>query len=298
MAGLFGAMLAGAAGTAAKGKVREIENQEKFSMEQALLDARLEKEVQLKKLGYEMEDARTASKNAQRAEYFKDVEETSTTPESVINKYTDDKGVEQTVKAGGETITKARPATMEDAAERAIKAGDFETGEGLLKMTPKKEKSFESVKLDDGSVLSFDKSNGTHQVIIKGGGVMNVPKNEFELAWRESGGDPKLAGEIIVKQKARVAAAGRAPERASDDDLTFADWKRKPENKGKGRDDYAKEKASWNKSDPLDTVTESETQYNDDGSEKKVSRTSKVPSKPKQTGALKKDKSGNYVFTR
>jgi hypothetical protein len=311
MAGLLGSVLAGAAGKVADGRVKQIERQEAFNMENALLDARMDKEVRLKQMGYEMDDARTAKQQEKRAGYFNEVEDTTKTPESVMNKYTDANGVEQVTKAGGESVTTKRAATMEDATARAIKAGDLETAEGLLKMSPKKDKSFDSIKLDDGSVMAFDKSNGTGKIISKGGGTLDVPKNEIDLAWRMADGDPKKAAEILVSQKARVSAAGRAPDKLDNDDLSYADWKKKPANKDKGRDDYTKEKSSWGKENDLgiQTVTEEPVlnQLNKpiigkDGKPMMTTKTQRKERVPEKKEALKtglvKSKDGNYIYQR
>jgi len=129
-----------------------------------------------------------------------------------MNKYTDENGNEVVAKSGGEEVTKTRPVTGKEAAERAFKAGDFEAGEGLLKASSTKDKSFQQVKLDDGSIFAFDNTAGTGKVIFEGGGKQDVPKNEYELAYKATGGDPVKMGEYLVSQKARIAAAGRAPK--------------------------------------------------------------------------------------
>jgi hypothetical protein len=263
MAGLLGFMAAGATKGFAQSRLNSIAQQEEFDMRRALLEAQTEKELMLKKAGYEMEAKQDSDKMARRASYFDDVEETSKTPESTLNRYTDEQGNEVATKVGGETVTKKRAATAQDAAERAMKSGDFEAGEGLLKMSAKKEKAYDSIKLDDGSIFSFDKSTGTGKVILEGGGKLDIPKNEYELAYQATGGDPVKMGEYLVSQKARIAAAGRAPERASDGDLAYSDWKRKPENKGKGRDDFEKAKAGWGKSNDSDMVEVTEKDTHD-----------------------------------
>jgi hypothetical protein len=281
--GLLGSMVAGATKKFADGRVNDIEQREEFDMKVALIEAQAEKEMRLKEAGYELDKRKDADARAGAAERMDDafapVEETSTTPQSTMTKYTDESGVEHETKVGGETVTKTREATTEEAAQRLARSGDTEAAKGLLSVSTKKEKTFDSIKLDDGSVMSFDKSTGKGQIILEGGGKMDVPKNEFELAWKEAGGDPKLAGEILVRQKSRIAAAGRAPDKQSDDDLTYADWKKKPANKNKGRDDYAKEKASWGKDTGIEEVTE-ETSTNEFGdTEKKTKVTSRRPAK-------------------
>jgi hypothetical protein len=224
MAGLLGSLIAGGVKSVADGRIKEIDQKQEFDLKNALLDAQIDKEMRLKEAGYKMEDERAQATMDKRKDYM-----------------TGDDGKELSVQ---------------EAAGKAMKAGDFEAGEGLIKMAPKSS-GYKSIELKDGSVFSFDESTGTGKVILQGVGEVDVPKNEIELAYKIAGGDPKKAADILVTQKAKIAAAGRAPERASDDDLTYADWKRKPANKGKGRDDYAKEKSSWGKADEnLQTVTE------------------------------------------
>jgi hypothetical protein len=227
MAGLLGSMIAGGVKSFADGRVKDIEEKEEFDLKNALLEAQMDKELRLKDAGYKMEDDREQATMDKRKGYM-----------------TGDDGQE---------------LTAQEASAKAMKAGDFEAGEGLLKMAPKTEKSFESVKLDNGSVMSFDKTNGTSKIIFEGGKEVKVPKDETEIIWRAANGDPeaKKAADMLVKQKERIANAGRAPERASDDDLAYSDWKKKPANRNKGRDDYAKEKSTWGKdNEDYQTVTE------------------------------------------
>lgn len=285
MSGLIGSMLAGGVKGYADGKVKQIEQQEQFDLKMALMDAEMEKNVMLKKMGFEMEDQRAAAQAEKRAGYFADVEESTTTPESVMQKYTDENGVEQVVKSGGETVTNSRPASVGDAAERAFKAGDFESGEGLLKLGAK-EKTFDSIKLDDGTIVSFDKSTGATEVAYKGDGKSVQYKTIEEAIVNEQ--DPVKRAELINVKKS-IAAAGRAPTKASDEDETYADWKKKPENKGKGRDDFYK----WKKQEDganMQSVTEEplydwdgQPVLNDDGTQKmktRVTRKEPVPDKP------------------
>jgi len=294
MSGLLGFMAAGAAKGYSEGRGRDLAQKQEFDLKTALLDAQMDKELRLKEAGYAMEDKRAAAEIERNKAYMADVEETTKTPESVINKYTDEKGQEQMVKSGGDEVKTTRKATMQDGFERAMKGGDFKSAETFAKMVPKG-KDFESIKLEDGSVMAFDKSNGTAKIVLEGGQKVDVPKSELELAWRMADGDAEKAANILVSQKAKVSAAGRAPQKQSDDDQSFADWKRKPENKGKGRDDYSREKASWGKDDN-EVITIAKTYYDKDGNEIRETKKGKVPEK--SNGALSKDKSGNYTYNR
>lgn len=240
MPGLIGNLLAGGAKGAANARMGELAREQEFDMRKALLDASFERDVLLKKMGYEIENERENQKAQKRAEYFSDVEEAG---------------------EGGETTK--RSATLQDATERAFKSGDFESGEGLLKLAPKKDapKGYESIKLDDGSVLSFNKDSGKAELAFEGvEGSVALPKNETEIIWRAANGDKTAikAASMIVEQKRKVASAGRAPTKETDGEMAFRDWKKKPENQGKGYDDFLKEKSSWGKTDGLDvqTVTE------------------------------------------
>jgi hypothetical protein len=62
MAGMLGALAAGAAGGYADARGKELQRQEEFNYKQALMDAQVEKELLLKKAGYEMEDQRAEDK--------------------------------------------------------------------------------------------------------------------------------------------------------------------------------------------------------------------------------------------
>jgi hypothetical protein len=219
--GLLNSMIAGGAKSVADGRLKQIEQKEEFDLKTALLDAQIDKEMRLKEAGFKMEDERAQATMDKRKSYM-----------------TGDDGKE---------------LSAQEAASKAMKAGDFEAGEGLIKMAPKTEKTYDSVKLDDGSVMSFDKSTGKGEIISEGGKTTTFKSIEEAIV---NEADPRKRAQLIGIKK-EITAAGRAPERASDDDLTYADWKRKPDNKGKGRDDYAKEKSSWGKADEnLQTVTE------------------------------------------
>jgi len=224
MAGLLGYMAAGAAKGYTDSRVSTLEKQEDFNLKKMLMDAEVEKTMMLKKLGYELDDERAAKQAEKRAGYFDDVEEAETTPESVINKYVDENGSEQVVKAGGETVSKKRPASASDAAERAFRSGDFESGTGLLQLAAKDKKGYESHKMDDGSVISFNKDSGKAEIAIEGSGSVTVPKNEAEILWRAASGDKTAikAANLIVEQKKAGRALGSEGQKPAD--VKAAEW--------------------------------------------------------------------------
>jgi hypothetical protein len=186
MSGLLGFMAAGAAKGYSEGRGQELDKKQDFDLKLALMDAQVEKELLLKEAGYKIDDKRAAAEMDRNKAYMTDVE------------------------VQGEQGATTRPATMQDGFDRAIKGGDFKSAETIKKMAPES-KGFESVKLDDGSVMAFDKQSGTAKIVLEGGKQLNVPKTELELAWRMAGGDPAKAASILVSQKAKVSAAGRAP---------------------------------------------------------------------------------------
>lgn len=186
MSGLLGFMAAGAAKGYSEGRGQELDKKQDFDLKLALMDAQVEKELLLKEAGYKIDDKRAAAEMDRNKAYMTDVE------------------------VQGEQGATTRPATMQDGFDRAIKGGDFKSAETIKKMAPES-KGFESVKLDDGSVMAFDKQSGTAKIVLEGGKQLNVPKTELELAWRMADGDPAKAASILVSQKAKVSAAGRAP---------------------------------------------------------------------------------------
>jgi hypothetical protein len=252
MGGLLGFMAAGASNGYSDGRGKELAQKQDFDLKLALLDAQMDKELRLKEAGYKMEDKRAAAEMERNKGYMADVEETTKTPESVINKYTDENGQEQVAKAGGDEIKTTRKATMQDAAERALKDGNLATYEKFKSSIPKD--TF--TKLAENEKLFNDRTGA----LIAEGNKKAEKIEVNEMIFRAAAGD-KDAQAFLDKMSAidiKKAVAGRAPTRASDDDQSYADWKSKPQNKGKGRDDYMKEKASWGKNNDLDiqTVTE------------------------------------------
>jgi hypothetical protein len=75
MAGMLGALAAGAAGGYAEARGKELQRQEEFNYRQALMDAQVEKELLLKKAGYEMQDQRAADKRGKMQEEIGGIEQ-------------------------------------------------------------------------------------------------------------------------------------------------------------------------------------------------------------------------------
>jgi hypothetical protein len=74
MAGMLGALVSGAAGGYAEERGKELQREEEFNYKQALMDAQVEKELLLKKAGYEMEDQRSADKRSKMQEEIGNIE--------------------------------------------------------------------------------------------------------------------------------------------------------------------------------------------------------------------------------
>ena len=105
----------------------------------------------------------------------------------------------------------------------------------------------------------------------------------------ENPADPNfdIANKILARQKeekistATAMRAPRAEREPSFERMAYEDWAAEPQNKGKGRNQYLREKANWSQSEPLDSVTQSTERYDGEGNVVKESRTSKVkPQKP------------------
>jgi hypothetical protein len=122
------------------------------------------------------------------------------------------------------------------------------------------------------------------------GTVVDNPKedsslSETELAFKASKGDKEAAKalDVITSHKSRVSAAGRAPKEKSFEVQAYEDWANEPANKGKGRNQYLKEKANWKEEGGLDTVTTSTETFDEKTmAVSKQSRTSKVKPEPPQ----------------
>lgn len=180
------------------------------------------------------------------------------------------------------------PATRY-AAEREFmekrKQKTFETDEDIRKSKENEKNKVQTFGLD-----SIAMQNG--QVIYDGSKNRQALKDALDVQRAaENPNDPnyELANKILARQKKEkieTAIASRAPRaerEPSFERLAYEDWSKEPVNKGKGKNQYLKEKSTWGKDEPLDSVTETSTVYEGD-TEKKVSRTSKVP---KQNQAAK-----------
>ena len=180
MSGLLGSMIAGGVKQVSQGRLDQLDRQDQFNMQNALLKAREDMDPRLKEAGINMQEAAAGRERDRVKGFFQPGEDDS-------------------------------PVSISQAAENAARSGDVDTAKGLINSQPATNKSFDSIKLDDGSVMSFDKSTGKGEIILPGGKKVDVPKSEIELAYQAAGNDPKKALEILVSQKKQVASAGRAP---------------------------------------------------------------------------------------
>lgn len=266
MSGLLGSMIAGAAGTAAKGRVREIEQQEKFNMEQALLDARIEKDLQLKRMGFEMEDARTQ----------KEKDRITSIASSVEDPMASKGGYESE-----EDAAKRNRDLLQQKADKLAEAGELDAAKTYYARADAYDKSALSKAQLEAREKQIENTFTNAQEKLRLQGEANTAKAEAAAAKASSGN--KLERRTMEEQEydsyvAEIKEKGLKPMSL----YQFNNWKAK-QRKG---------------AEQLDTVTTAETKYDDDGNEIKTSRTSKVQPKPKPAGVLQKDKNGNYVFTR
>lgn len=121
--------------------------------------------------------------------------------------------------------------------------------------------------------------------------------SETELAVKAAKGDQEAikALSLIEDHKQKVAREGRAPAQPREKSFeaqAYEDWAQEPANKGKGKNQYLKEKANWKTNDGgLDSITESESKLDKYGNEVgKTSRTTHVPKVKPQTEAEKAHK--------
>lgn len=193
MSGLLGSAIAGGVRQVTQGRLNDIDRQEQFNMQNALLQAREDMELRIRESGVQIQE-QAAGRERERIKAFSTGENGQSVP-------------------------------LQEAATNAYKAGDIDTAKGLISMTPKSDgKVFDSIKLDDGSVMSFDKSTGKGTIIEVGGKKIDVPKTEIDLALKAAGGDAKKAMELLIQQKSKVAAAGRAPRQPTQFETSRADF--------------------------------------------------------------------------
>lgn len=217
MAGLLGFMAAGAAKGYSEARGKELLQEQEYDLKAALLDAQLEKELRLKEAGFKLDDKRKEQEMERNKKYMADVETTTKTPESVINKYTDENGQEQVVKSGGDEVTTTRKASLQDGAQRAMEAGDFETSKGLLGMVTKRE--------------GFSLSEGQSRFDADGKEIASLdPKkkdvNINDMILLASQGDEK-AKKFLDTMSAidiKKAIAGRTPQRETDAQTSKRDF--------------------------------------------------------------------------
>lgn len=279
MAGLLGSMVAGGVKGYADSRVSTLEKQEDFNLKKMLMDAEVEKTMMLKKLGYELDDERAAKQAEKRAGYFEPVEEEYTTPE-------------------GETATRTRERSTDEIASDLFKKGEWDDAKGLLSL--KQEKKVHTV--GKGQKLVDSEGN----LIAEGN--KDVELNEMILRASQGDKEAKAFLDTLSAQEIKKAVASRAPKADSNIDEAYKDWKKKPGNENKGRDDFEQFRAGWGKDDGLGVqeVTEKPL-FNQFTGEPVLDRKTGKPIKETAVkrkervptgGGLKKDKDGNYVWTR
>jgi Ulp1 family protease len=270
MSGLLGSMIAGAAGKAADGRVKQIEAQEKFSMEQALLDARIEKDLQLKKMGFEMEDARDQ----------KERDRISSIANSVEDPMAGKGGYESE-----EDAAKRNRGLLQQKANKLAEAGELEAAKTYYARADQYDKTELSKAQLEAREKQIENTFTNAQEKLRLQGEANTAKAEAAAAKASAGNKPErrtMEEQEYDSYVAEIKGKGLKPMSL----YQFNNWKAKQR---KGADQF-------------DTVSESTSTFDpDSGAEKKTTRTTKVPQekpKPKPAGVLQKDKNGNYVFTR
>ena len=176
MAGLLGSMLAGATKSVAQGRIKDIERQEQFDMQKALMDAQIDKQLRLKEAGYAMDDARAAKQAETRAGYLE----------------------------GAETI--------DDAAGAAFKAGDFATAKDIISFKPKEGETKTlkpgEVMVDSrGQVLFTAPESGGYKYERVGGSLFVIDEKTGKKVDEFKG----AANVSIVKHEGTGGGAAKTP---------------------------------------------------------------------------------------
>ncbi|PPD48390.1 MAG: hypothetical protein CTY14_02185 [Methylotenera sp.] len=272
MSGLLGFMAAGAAKGYADGRGRELAQEKEFNLKTALLDAQMDKELRLKEAGYAMEDNRKTAEMERNKGYM--------------------------VGEDGAGLN------TQQAATKAMQAGDLETAEKFSKSTPKRE----TFTLSEGQkVVDADGK------LIAEGNPKPEKVDVNDMIFKAAAGDKK-AQAFLDKMSAidiKKAVAGRAPQRETETESRKrdfidaysdnAEYVKNGKLTAKGFDKFNKIE-----NDEYQTVTEAPvigfdgtTRLDKNGKPlmtTKVTRKEKVPEK--SNGALSKDKSGNYTYNR
>lgn len=275
MSGLLASMIAGGAKGVADTRLKDIEQQEEFDMRQRLMDAEVEKQLRLKEAGYQMEQQHAQAERDRVGGLLQEGRE-ATKPEGEPGGYDPNTKTYEDMSEYEQMLFDAQ--TLK-------KSGDLE---GYDKMIARAKNvmptnSFDPIELDDGTVLSFSKNSGNIEVAYQGSGKKGYDTIEEAIV---NEADPRKRAELINVKK-EIAAAGRAPNKPSDEDETYADWKRKPENANKGRDDFAREQATWGKEDIETTSTTEERDPDGELISTRKTTTSKGKPKPKQDAPKK-----------
>lgn len=253
MAGILGAVIAGGVRGYTGQKIRDIERQEEFNMQNALLDARAEKELRMKEAGIKLENEQ---KQAERDKVS-----------GIINSVK----LEGDGKGGYETdVMKASNTRkrLEMQSEALVKAGYLDEAKAL-----------------DSKLAQLDKSDiAAAQLEAK----LKQIENQFSLGQDKL----KMQGEVnaakVAAEGARAEAAvtranrGHAP---SESKVSFDLWKQ--ENPGGTYTKYMEWKSKLGKSDDSEEISFTEE---DDGFGNKSTKTTtkkKVPANQQKPATAK-----------
>lgn len=186
MAGLLGSMVAGAAGGYAKARGEELQKQDErqgnFDLQNALLDARHEKDILLKKAGFQMEDEREDAKASRIAA---DVQAA-------------DAEYGASATQPGQSPERTQYERYQDLADRAASRGRFPDAESFGKLADRykpKDVKFSTVKGDGGEIYSFNEATGGVEKIAQSDAIeyKNAGRTLFVLK-RDKDGNPYPVG--------------------------------------------------------------------------------------------------------
>ena len=286
MAGLLGAVVAGAAGGYAKSRIDGINQQQEFDLKMALADAELEKQMQLKKQGYEMDDQREQAKKDKVA--------------SIANSVTDPlegKGGYES----DEDKSKRDRGLLQQKADKLADAGEYD-----------------AAKVYYARGDAQDKSEMTKaQLELKEQQILATIENQKERnRIQEELGDAKNATQL-AKLEAAVAKSNQGGSNKKTDAegeydsyvTQMKEQRKKPMARYQFNNWMDGKKAGFKNDRGIPTVSDEPAldlagrPMFKDGTPvttRKVTRKEKVPEKPvpKKSGVLSKDKNGNYVYSR
>lgn len=217
MANMLGMMAAGAAKGYTQQRVSEIDAQNKFNMQQELMNAQAEKELMLKKAGYKLEDEREQAKKDR------------------IKSIAD--GVKQTGEVAGESQeekAKRQRGLLQSKADALSDAGEFDAAESYYKRVDANNKNDISLaQLDmkkqqlEGMIANWEEKNKNAQETNRIREELGDAKNATQLALIQA----KI--ESINAATERKRAAGEREYKPTEGDKTYQSYVDEMKSSGK-----------------------------------------------------------------